>query len=44
MLSPGLITERDVVTTFDDNTALRWGVLFQGPQYLPLFTRWFDEL
>jgi hypothetical protein len=44
MLSPGLITDHDVVTTFDDNTAFRWGVWFQGPQYLPLFARWFDEL
>jgi hypothetical protein len=23
---------------------LRWGVLFQGPQYLVLFQRWFDDL
>jgi hypothetical protein len=43
MLSPGLITDRDVVTTFDDSTAFRWGVWFQGPQYLPLFTSWFDD-
>jgi hypothetical protein len=44
MISPGLITDREVVTSFDDNTALRWGVHYQGPQYLPLFARWFDEL
>ena len=44
MISPGLITDREVVTSFDDNTAFRWGVHYQGPQYLPLFARWFDEL
>jgi hypothetical protein len=44
MLSPGLITDHDVLTTFDDAAAFRWGVWFQGPQYLPLFARWFDEL
>ena len=45
MLSPGLMTDRDVVMTFDDATAAyRWGVRFQGPQYLTLFERWFDDL
>jgi hypothetical protein len=45
MLSPGLMTDRDVVTIFDDTAAgLRWGVWFQGPQYLALFQRWFDDL
>jgi hypothetical protein len=30
---------------FDDATAdLRWGLLFQSPQYLALFERWFDDL
>jgi hypothetical protein len=45
MLSPGLMTDRDVVTIFDDAAAgLRWGVWFQGPLYLSLFERWFDDL
>ncbi|MGO9266082.1 MAG: hypothetical protein ACLQBA_14585 [Candidatus Binataceae bacterium] len=45
MLSPAVMTDRDVVMVFDDATAgLRWGVRFQGPQYLPLFERWFDDL
>ena len=45
MLSPGLITDRDVVMMFDDSTAsLRWGIWFQGPEYLAFFERWFDDL
>ena len=45
MLSPAVMTDRDALMIFDDATAgLRWGVRFQGPQYLPLFERWFDDL
>ncbi|HKV56421.1 MAG TPA: hypothetical protein VJN94_17435 [Candidatus Binataceae bacterium] len=45
MLSPAVMTDRDALMIFDDATAgLRWGVLFQGPQYLVLFQRWFDDL
>ncbi len=45
MLSPAVITDREALMIFDDATAgLRWGVRFQGPQYLPLFERWFDDL
>jgi hypothetical protein len=45
MLSPAVMTDRDVIVVFDDATAaLRWGVSFQGPQYLALFQRWFDDL
>jgi len=44
-LSPTLITDRDVVMTFDDAAAgFHWGIRFQSPQYLALFTRWFDDL
>jgi hypothetical protein len=45
MLSPAVMTDRDVVMIFDDAAAgLRWGVWFQGAQYLVLFERWFDDL
>ena len=45
MLSPAVMTDRDALMIFDDATAgLRWGVWFQGPQYLALFERWFDDL
>jgi len=45
MLSPALMTDRDVVMIFEDASAgYRWGVWFQGPQYLALFERWFDDL
>jgi hypothetical protein len=45
MLSPAVMTDRDALMIFDDATAgLRWGVWFQGPQYLTLFERWFDDL
>lgn len=45
MLSPAIMTDRDAVMTFDDaGAANRWGVWFQGPQYLALFERWFDDL
>jgi hypothetical protein len=45
MLSPAVLTDRDALMIFDDSTdGLRWGVLFQGPQYLVLFQRWFDDL
>jgi hypothetical protein len=44
MLSPGLVTDRDVVMTFDDAAeAFRWGVWFQGPQFVALLERWFDD-
>jgi hypothetical protein len=45
MLSPAVLTDRDALMIFDDSTdGLRWGVLFQGSQYLILFQRWFDDL
>jgi hypothetical protein len=45
MLSPAVLTDRDALMIFDDaSVGLRWGVLFQGPQYLVLFQRWFDDL
>jgi hypothetical protein len=45
MLSPAVLTDRDALMIFDDATVgLRWGVRFQGPQYLVLFQRWFDDL
>jgi hypothetical protein len=45
MSSPALMTDRDTLMVFDDAGAgLRWGVWFQSPQYLALFTRWFDDL
>ena len=45
MLSPTLITDRDVMMTFDDAAAgFRWGMRFQSPQYHALFSRWFDDV
>ena len=45
MLSPSLITDRDVVMTFDDATAsFQWAFWFQGPQYLTPLVRWYDDL
>jgi hypothetical protein len=45
VLSPNLITDRDVLLTFDDaNAPTRWGLLLQGRQYVTVFARWFDEL
>ena len=45
MLSPGLMTDCDVVMTFDDAAAaFRWGVWFQGAQFVALLERWVDDL
>jgi hypothetical protein len=45
MPCPAIITDRDALMIFDDATAdLRWGLLFQNPQYLAHFERWFDDL
>ena len=45
VISPALITDREAIIAFDDvGGALRWGILFEGPQYATLFARWFDEL
>jgi hypothetical protein len=45
MLSPGTITDRDVVMSFDDAGGFfRWCFWFQGPQYRALVERWFDDL
>ena len=45
MLSPGLITDRDVVMSFDDAAGFfHWGFWFQGLQYRALLERWFDDL
>jgi hypothetical protein len=45
VLSPSLVTDREVLLTFDDiNSPARWGLLLQGPQYVAVFARWFDEL
>jgi len=45
VLTANLITDRDVIVTLDDDSARsRWGFLFQGRQYVTLFSRWFDEL
>jgi hypothetical protein len=44
-LSPTLITDRDVLMTFDDSSASdRWGIWFRGPQHRAFFERWFDDL
>lgn len=44
-LSPTVITDRDVLMTFDDSAASdRWGIWFRGPQYRAFFERWFDDL
>lgn len=45
VLSPGLITDRDIVMNFDDATGqFHWGLWFQAPQYRALIERWFDDL
>ena len=45
ILTPNLITDHDVVVSMmDDRAAFRWGFLFQGPQYVAVFVRWFDDL
>ncbi len=45
VLSPVVITDRDVVLTFDDATSsFRWGFRFQGQQHRALLERWFDDL
>ena len=45
LLSPGPMTDRDVVMTFDDAAgSFHWGFLFRGPQYRALLERWFDDL
>jgi hypothetical protein len=45
VLTPNLVTDRDVIVTLDDDrTNNRWGFLFQGRQYVAVFARWFDEL
>ena len=45
MLSPGMITDRDVAMSFDDAAvSFHWGFWFQGPQYRALLERWFDDL
>lgn len=45
VLTPQLVTDRHAIITLDDvNASYRWGVLFQGRQYITVFARWFDEL
>jgi hypothetical protein len=45
LLTPQLTTDRDAIVTLDDdNASYRWGILFQGRQYVTVFARWFDEL
>jgi len=45
ILTPNLVTDRDVIVTLeDDNANHRWGFRFQGRQYVEIFARWFDEL
>lgn len=45
ILTPNLVTDRDVVVSLDDDSANnRWGVRFRSPQYVAVFARWFDEL
>jgi hypothetical protein len=43
LLSPVLITDREVVLSYDDETATyRWGMVLHGRQYVTLFAHWFD--
>jgi hypothetical protein len=45
VLSPQIITDRDVVLSLDDLGAVwNWGLLFRGHPYLAFFTRWFDDM
>jgi len=44
MLSPLIITDRDVVLYYDDDTAAYlWGIVIHGSQYAALFANWFDN-
>lgn len=44
VVSPSQITDRDVFLSYDDETTpFRWGLALQGPQYVALFARWFDD-
>jgi hypothetical protein len=43
LVSPALITDRDVVLSYDDDSATyRWGMVLHGRQYATLFAHWFD--
>jgi hypothetical protein len=45
VLTPNVMTDRDVVIVLDDDkAAYRWGFVFQGRQYVDIFARWFDDL
>jgi hypothetical protein len=45
VLTPQMVTDRDTLVILDDdNVSYRWGILFQGRQYVTVFARWFDEL
>ncbi len=40
ILSPQMITDRDVIMSLDDASGVHnWGVLFQGHQYAAAFSR-----
>lgn len=45
VLSPGVVTEREAVLVFDDQTAsLRWAIMFDDRPGAALLARWFDDL
>jgi hypothetical protein len=43
LLSPALITDHDVVLSYDDDSATyRWGIVLHGRENVTLFAHWFD--
>lgn len=38
--------EREAIVSFEDPSLPHphWGISYRGPQYAPLFARWFDEI
>jgi hypothetical protein len=44
-LSPTIVTDREAVVVFDDQSAnFRWGIQFQGRKTSTFFVQWFDDL
>ncbi len=46
-LSPlTIVGEREAIVSFEDPSLPypHWGISYRGPQYAPLFARWFDEI
>lgn len=45
LLSPGLITDREVALVYGNRQGEQaWGLILNGPQFVSIFSRWFDDL